>query len=366
MKNKSIITFLIAVLVALGTSGMQAQNSDKVTQRNTGVRVNRAPIGLPQNNQENDPEPEFEEEFDEEVNEPLFVDPEEEFRRQEEQYRRSEIDYLRQEEQYRRSEIDFQRSERERKRSEVEYTFNEIERTFNFRESGEALNSLAYKNVDKALYGFLQTDFMRRFRDLKFNAENEVGRFKSLSNQLEPEQVARVKSAYTKIAHQFNQELEAIKRDFLDRKKMKLIKNNKEMYTNSLRYRFQELQDDYSQNFLRILVETTGDDRYASATLAAIFGLIRLTRDITNFLLEAKHNARMIKEEHLNRFLIEPHSFKPWYEVEMINANMGYGDFDTGYDTMNESELTDDGDFEEMVPWEEENGNEMENDPIDN
>lgn len=356
MKNKSILTLLIAVLVALGTSAMQAQNSDKVTQRNTGVRVNRAPIGLPQDNQQNDTDPEVDEEFDEqfepENNEPIFLDPEEEFRRQEEQYRRSEID--------------FQRSERDRQRSEVEYTFNEIERTFNFRESGEALNSLAYKNVDKALYGFLQTDFMRRFRDLKFNAENEVGRFKSMSNQLEPEQVARVKSAYTKIAHQFNQELEAIKRDFLDRKKMKLIKNNKEMYTNSLRYRFQELQDDYSQNFLRILVETTGDDRYASATIAAIFGLIRLTRDITNFLLEAKHNARMIKEEHLNRFLIEPHSFKPWYEVEMINANAGFGDFDSGYDTMNESETPTDGDFEEMVPWDEEDSTELESDPIDN
>lgn len=356
MKNKSILTLLIAVLVALGTSAMQAQNSDKVTQRNTGVRVNRAPIGLPQDNQQNDTDPEVEEEFDEqfepENNEPIFLDPEEEFRRQEEQYRRSEID--------------FQRSERDRQRSEVEYTFNEIERTFNFRESGEALNSLAYKNVDKALYGFLQTDFMRRFRDLKFNAENEVGRFKSMSTQLEPEQVARVKSAYTKIAHQFNQELEAIKRDFLDRKKMKLIKNNKEMYTNSLRYRFQELQDDYSQNFLRILVETTGDDRYASATIAAIFGLIRLTRDITNFLLEAKHNARMIKEEHLNRFLIEPHSFKPWYEVEMINANTGFGDFDAGYDTMDSSEPATDGDFEDMVPWDEENDSEFENDPIGN
>ncbi len=189
-----------------------------------------------------------------------------------------------------------------------------------------AIVAMQHKNVDKALHAFLQTDFMRKYRDLKIEAESLAATFKAQSMQLSPKDVAKVKVAYTHVADQFNRFLVEIKRDFMDRKKLKDIRNRKEWYANSLQFQLRELQDSYSQDFERVVAEVSGSDMYAMP-IASILALVKLAKDFTEYLVRAHYEARRVKEEHLNQFLLEPYSFRSWFEIEMLEANI-YNDFE--------------------------------------
>ncbi len=200
--------------------------------------------------------------------------------------------------------------------------------------------------IDKALEGFLQTEFMEKYKEIKLEAEILAATFKAHSQVMAPSEVSRVKKAYTLIADQFNTLLLDIKNDFLDRKKLKAIRSQPEMYSNSLQYRLGELKDDYSQNFERIVAETTGSDMYSAVPLAAIFGMIKLAVDFTNYISTAKFQMRKVKEEHLLAYFIEPYKFKDWIDIEISEGDI--------YDqAMQEEEYTDEETYE-MNPFVEE------------
>lgn len=194
----------------------------------------------------------------------------------------------------------------------------------------QAIVARQYNQLDKTLHGFLQTEFMLKFRELKIEAEALASTFKAQANHIPPQDVAKVKRAYIKIADEFNRQLVEIKRDFLDRKKMKMIRFNKDVYANSLQYRLRELQDLYAHDFELVVAEITGSDEYSAIPLAAILSLIRLAQDFTEYLINANYEARRVKEEHLNQFLIEPYRFRDWVEIEMIEGDI-YNNFNTDY-----------------------------------
>ena len=187
--------------------------------------------------------------------------------------------------------------------------------------SEQTMAGLAQVKVDKALHGFLETDFMRQYRDLKIEAESLAATFKALGMKLQPAEVARVRKAYTGVADEFNRFLVDIKRDFMDRKKLKMIRDNRDMYANSLQYKLRELQDMYAQDFEAVAVEVSGSDVYA-LPLTAILGLIKLAADFADFIVRSNLEARRVKEDHLNQFLLQPYSFRSWFEIETIEGNI--------------------------------------------
>jgi hypothetical protein len=185
-----------------------------------------------------------------------------------------------------------------------------------------AFVAASQNKLDKTLHGFLQTEFMLKFRDLKIEAESLAATFKAQANNIPPAEVAKVKKAYIKVADQFNLQLVEIKRDFLDKKQMKMIRFNKEVYANSLQYKLRELKDVFSHDFEMVVAEVTGSDMYSAIPLAAILGLIKLAQDFTEYLISASYEAKRVKEEHLNQFLIEPYRFRDWVEIETIEGDI--------------------------------------------
>lgn len=75
----------------------------------------------------------------------------------------------------------------------------------------QAIVAKQFNKLDKTLHGFLQTDFMLKFRELKIEAEALASTFKAQANRIKPQEVARVKRAYIKIADEFNRQLVEIK-----------------------------------------------------------------------------------------------------------------------------------------------------------
>ncbi|MCB0687021.1 MAG: hypothetical protein KDC53_10860 [Saprospiraceae bacterium] len=216
-----------------------------------------------------------------------------------------------------------------------------------------AIVARQYIKLDKTLHDFLQTEFMLKYRELKIEAEALASTFKAEANHIPPQDVAKVKRAYIKIADEFNRELVEIKRDFLDRKKMKMIRFNKDVYANSLQYRLRQLQDIYANDFQKVVAEVTGSDEYAAIPFVAILSLIKLAQDFTEYLINANYEARRVKEEHLNQYLIEPYRFRDWVEIEMIEGDI-YNNFnnDSNMEPYN-PEISQDSTME-MNPFEDE------------
>lgn len=186
------------------------------------------------------------------------------------------------------------------------------------------------KKLDEGLKNFMKTPFMMKYRELKLDAESLAGTFKALAQNFDPKEVGRVRKAYNVIANKFNAQLLEIKEDFMDRKKLKVIRQNPEMYSNSLQFKLRELKDEYSQTFEKVVAEVSGNDSYSAVPLAAIFSLIKLSIDFTNYLASTNYASRQLKDEHLQRYLLEPYRFLTWDEIptgegDSFNTNSSDG-----------------------------------------
>ncbi|MCB0632252.1 MAG: hypothetical protein R2824_15585 [Saprospiraceae bacterium] len=188
-----------------------------------------------------------------------------------------------------------------------------------------ARQARTHKKIDEGLQGFLETDFIQKFKELRLEMESLAASFKAYTENLRPEQVIKVKKAYFRVSDNCNKLLQDIKRDFLDRKKLKHIRDYPEMYSASLELRLRDLQEDYSQNFEKTIADITGTDSYSATPLMAIFGIIKFTIDFTNYLSRVRFENNKLKEEHLEMYFIEPFRFRTWEEIEAISANI-YGE----------------------------------------
>ncbi len=173
----------------------------------------------------------------------------------------------------------------------------------------------AQNTTNKALRGFLRTPFMASFNDLKLEAESLAGTFKTLSSEYSPQQVAQVRKSYQKIAVSFNMLLEDIRDDFMNRKKMKVIKVDPEMYSMSLQHKLRELKDQYSQDFEKTVADVTDSEVFAAAPIAAIVALIKLSVDLGSFFANSGLQAKQAKREELDRYLMEPYRLRGWDDI---------------------------------------------------
>ncbi|MEZ5039854.1 MAG: hypothetical protein R2828_08180 [Saprospiraceae bacterium] len=179
-----------------------------------------------------------------------------------------------------------------------------------------AASNRAQVKLDAALTGFLDTDFMKKFKSVKLEAESLVATFKAHEQSFAPADVTRVRKSYTAIADKFNLQLRAIKLAFLDQKQLKMIQKYPQMYSSALENDLRELQEEYSQTFEREVADVTGSDVYAAGPLLAIFGIIKLAVEFTDYLTRVRYDAKRLKEEHLDMYFIEPFHFRRWEEIE--------------------------------------------------
>jgi|GEM_PF-2392593 len=186
----------------------------------------------------------------------------------------------------------------------------------------QAATTRRTEKLDAALIGFLETDFMTKFKDLKLEAESLVATFKAHQQEFAPADVTKVRKSYTSIANKFNLQLRAIKLDFLNKKKLNLIRKYPDMYSGNLENALRDLKDEYSQTFERDVADVTGSDVYAAGPLVAIFGIIKLAVEFTDYLTRVRYDAKRLKEEHLDMHFIEPFRFRPWEEVEVGDGDI--------------------------------------------
>ncbi|HKK76698.1 MAG TPA: hypothetical protein VJ953_16595 [Saprospiraceae bacterium] len=176
--------------------------------------------------------------------------------------------------------------------------------------------------VSEALAEFMQTEFMRKFNDLRVQAETEVNAFRANSAQYDPQQVARVRVAYDQTAQRFNGLLNKIKMDFLDRQKLKYITQYPETYSRGLELDIRELSDFYSQNLQQTLADVTNNQQDGSALLILLIDLVKFSSSAIQHFKRIRSEARRYTDSYLNTHFVQPNHFKNWSEI----SNRGYND----------------------------------------
>jgi hypothetical protein len=168
----------------------------------------------------------------------------------------------------------------------------------------------------------MQTEFMRKFSDLRVQAETEIAAFRASSGQYDPQQVARVRMAYDQTAQRFNGLLNKIKMDFLDRQKLKYITEYPETYSRGLELDIRELSDYYSQNLQQTLADVTNNQQDGSALLILLIDLVKFSSSAIQHFKRIRQEARRYTDSYLNTHFVRPNHFKSWAEM----SNGGFND----------------------------------------
>ena len=183
----------------------------------------------------------------------------------------------------------------------------------------------AQQNTDKvsdALSEFNQTEFMRKFSDLRIKAETEISAFRANSTQYDPQAVARVQIAYDRTAQRFNGLLDKIKKDFLDSRKLKYITQYPETYSRGLELDIRELSDFYSQNLQQTLADVTNQQQDGSALLLLLIDLVKFSSSAIQHFNQIRQEARRYTDSYLIQNFVRPNRFKTWAEL----SGGGYSD----------------------------------------
>ena len=173
------------------------------------------------------------------------------------------------------------------------------------------------KKVAPALYKFLNTEFMQKYRDLRIQAESDAIRVQSGQEQLKPTEQFRLRTAYDQTASRANQLLESIKQDFQNQKKLKSIAEFPDMYSDGLRFKLQELADFYAANFQQALADASvkKEEVDGSVTLILIVELIGLTKGLTNYFAAIKRESKQYTDKYLHENLVQPYRWRYWEEL---------------------------------------------------
>ena len=179
-------------------------------------------------------------------------------------------------------------------------------------------NSFAQPNkkVSPALAAFTNTDFMTKFHDLRIEAESAALGVIQNEDKFSRGDYKKLRTSYDQTTQRANNMLNAIKVDFLDKKKLKMIANYPEMYTEGLRFKLNDLSEFYANNFQQTLADAQVMDEDGSAILLLITELIGLTKGLVDYVAEIKKEARRYNDAYLNQHLVGPYRWKTWGELD--------------------------------------------------
>ena len=178
-----------------------------------------------------------------------------------------------------------------------------------------SVNAQYNKKISPALANFNNTDFMLKFHDLGIEAESTVKGVIDNQQKFSPKDLRSLRTAYDQSVKRANTLLSTIKQDFLDKKKLKMISEYPDMYTDGLRYKLDDLSDFYAINFQQTLADAGGMENDGSAILLLVTELIGLTKGLIDYYQDIKKEARRYNDAYLNLHFYEPYRWKTWEEI---------------------------------------------------
>lgn len=176
-------------------------------------------------------------------------------------------------------------------------------------------NSQKKEKMDAALRSFLETPFMRKFKDLKLESENLVLTFKEDRQKYSASQINRVKTAYQKTVDKFNAQLLDIKSDFMNARKLQYIHDFPEDYTSGLTSDINDLTSFYQSNLQLTFQDVTDASIDGNSLLLLVAELAKLVPGMVTSISDLRSSVKKFEETYLDEKLITPFKFKNWEEI---------------------------------------------------
>lgn len=171
------------------------------------------------------------------------------------------------------------------------------------------------EKMDAALRSFTDTEFMKKFRDLKLEAENLVLTFKEQQSRYSPAEVNRVKAAYERTADKFNAQLGDMKADFMDDRKLRYIQDFPDDYVKGLSMDVNGLTSFYQSNLQSTVQDVTDAGIDGNSLLLLVAELAKLTPELVNNISQLRTSVKEFDDKFLEENLVLPYRFKKWDEI---------------------------------------------------
>lgn len=169
--------------------------------------------------------------------------------------------------------------------------------------------------MDAALRSFTDTEFMKKFKELRLEAENLVLTFKEQGTQYSAADVNRVKAAYERTADKFNNQLLEMKSDFMNERKLKYIQDFPDDYASSLSMDINGLTSFYQSNLQSTIQDVSNSDMDGNSLLLLVAELAKLAPDVVANISEIRSSVKQFDEQFLDDNLVKPYKFKSWDEI---------------------------------------------------
>lgn len=184
-------------------------------------------------------------------------------------------------------------------------------------------------SMDARMRDFINTPFMEQYQKIQLKMVRQVRTFMTEQNSFTPKEIHRVKEAYASTSQAFNDVLLGIKKDFLDKKTRKIIKNAPDLYHSKLEIDMGQLKDKYANDFLQTLSDVKGEQIDGGAGFLLILTeWTKFTFYVVDFFTQLKWKNTMFNDAFLRDRLIKPYSFPTWDAILMQNTpgmmNGGY------------------------------------------
>ena len=171
------------------------------------------------------------------------------------------------------------------------------------------------EKMDAALRSFTDTEFMKKFRDLKLEAENLVLTFKEQQSRYSAVEVNRVKAAYERTADKFNAQLTDMKADFMDDRKLRYIQDFPDDYVKGLSMDVNGLTSFYQSNLQSTVQDVTDAGIDGNSLLLLVAELAKLTPELVNNISQLRASVKEFDDKFLEENLVLPYRFKKWDEI---------------------------------------------------
>jgi len=169
--------------------------------------------------------------------------------------------------------------------------------------------------MDGALRAFIETPFMKKFKDLRLESENLVLTFKENKQNYSSAEINKVKTAYQKTVDRFNTQLLDIKADFMNERKLQYIQDFPEDYTSGLTSDINDLTSFYQSNLQLTIQDVTDATVDGNSLLSLVAELAKLVPGMVTSISELRSSVKKFEDTYLEEKLIMPYKFKSWDEI---------------------------------------------------
>lgn len=175
-------------------------------------------------------------------------------------------------------------------------------------------STLVIGQVPGALGKFLKTDFIKKFDDIKKEAESTVMDFKAVEHEFPDQITSELRDKYDSAAGLFNNVLLSIKSDLKDKGQRKYIRRYPDKYAEDLIQRLEKPQKKYEE-FLELYESEVEQGFCIPCAVGLIIQIYDLAQTGFEVFQEIKMKAKDFTEQNLEKYLMEQHHFKVWDSI---------------------------------------------------